>query len=258
MEHAKKMAIVPTEVLDALRQNQSKSQTMVPASTKNLLSLDREMKQILERDDLDEYQKATRYQQSLQQFLTFHKQKQKPLAVNIVQNKPSPNDTSEAANDQPSAMDDDSVKEIFEDIVNSVPKNMRGKAKQIMTKISAHSDIMSWNDRGELVYNGSTIPNSNLHDLILDVLRINSPKFDPIGHKQFIRAMADINMPESLISNSKRRSLIREYKEKGYEGYSKHDSVPALSKLPITKKKSSKSRVGQRSQNVRGDLWEEY
>ncbi len=56
MDNAKKMAIVPTEVLDALRVDNSKPTSMA-TSTKNIHALDKDMQWILEHTDLEEYEK---------------------------------------------------------------------------------------------------------------------------------------------------------------------------------------------------------
>ena len=47
-------------------------------------------------------------------------------------------------------------------IINSVPKTMQNHAKLLIQKLKDHSDVISWNNNGQLVLDGSTIPISTL------------------------------------------------------------------------------------------------
>ena len=56
-------------------------------------------------------------------------------------------------------------------IIDFVPKTMQNCAKLLIQKLKDHSDIISWNDNGQLVLDGSTIPipNSNIVDFVNDI-----------------------------------------------------------------------------------------
>ena len=56
-------------------------------------------------------------------------------------------------------------------IIDSVPKTMRNRAKLLIQKLKDHSDVISWNDNGQLVLEGSIVLNSNIVDLVDDVMR---------------------------------------------------------------------------------------
>ena len=43
---------------------------------------------------------------------------------------------------------------------------MQNRAKLLVQKLKDHSDVISWNDNGQLVLEGSIVPNSNLVDLV--------------------------------------------------------------------------------------------
>ena len=47
-------------------------------------------------------------------------------------------------------------------IIESVPKTMQNRAKLLIQKLKDHSDVIRWNDNGQLVLDGSIIPNSNM------------------------------------------------------------------------------------------------
>ena len=57
------------------------------------------------------------------------------------------------------------------EIINSVPKTMQNRANLLIQKLKDHSDVISWNDNGQLVLEGSVIPNSNIINLVNDVER---------------------------------------------------------------------------------------
>ena len=56
-------------------------------------------------------------------------------------------------------------------IIDSVPKTMQNRAKLLIQNLKDHSDVISWNDNGQLVLEGSIVPNSNIVDLVNDVMR---------------------------------------------------------------------------------------
>ena len=47
-------------------------------------------------------------------------------------------------------------------IIDSVPNKMRNRAKLLIQKLKDHSDVISWNDNGQLVLEGSIVPNPTL------------------------------------------------------------------------------------------------
>ena len=56
-------------------------------------------------------------------------------------------------------------------IINSVPRTMQNCTKLLIQKLKDHSDVISWNDNGQLILEGSIVPNSNNVDLINDLMR---------------------------------------------------------------------------------------
>ena len=124
-----------------------------------------EMNDWLEKDDVPEDTKATMYAQQLQRVNQLKNQvfRPEPSPVQMIthteQTMTSESDTSQ----QLSATD--------KQIIDSVPKMMQNYAKLLIQKLKDHSDVISRNDNGQLVLDGSTIPNSNIVDLVNDVMR---------------------------------------------------------------------------------------
>ena len=79
-------------------------------------------------------------------------------------------------------------------IIDSVPKTMQNRAKLLIQKLKDHSDVISWNDNGQLVLEGSIIPNSSIVDSVNDVMR-KRKGFNPDHSNTFAKALAKINVP---------------------------------------------------------------
>ena len=73
---------------------------------------------------------------------------------------------------------------------------MQNCAKLLIQKLKDHSDVISWNN------NGSTIPNSNIVNLVNDVMQ-KRKGFNPehSSMRTFAKALAKINVPEDYVKN---------------------------------------------------------
>ena len=146
--------------------------------------------------------KATMYARQLQRVKQLKNQVVRPepspvqMITHTEQTMTSESDTSE----QLSATD--------KQIIDSVPKTMQNRAKLLIQKLKDHSDVISWNDNGQLVLDGSTIPNSNIVDLVNDVMR-KRKGFNPEHSNTFTKALTKINVPEDHVRNPDRINSIR-------------------------------------------------
>ena len=102
----------------------------------------------LEKDDVPEYTKAAMYAQQLQRVNQLKNQVFRPesspvqMITHTEQTMTSESDTSQqlsATNKQ---------------IMDFVPKTMQNRAKLLIQKLKDHSDIISWNDNGQLFSTG--------------------------------------------------------------------------------------------------------
>ena len=153
-----------------------------------------EMDDWLEKDDVPADIKATMYAQQLQRVNQLKNQvfRPEPSPVQMLtyteQTMTLESDTSQ----QLSATD--------KQIIDSVPKTMQYRAKLLIQKLKDHSDIISWNDNGQLVLEGSVVPNSNIVDLVNDVMR-KRKGFNPEHSNTFAKALTKINIPEDYLRN---------------------------------------------------------
>ena len=149
----------------------------------------------LEKDDLPEDTKATMCAQQLQRVNQLKNQvfRPEPSTVQMI-TQTERTMTSESDSVTPSQQ----LNATDKLIIDSVPKSMQNRAKLLIQKLKDHSDIISWNDNGQLVSEGS---NSNMFvDLVNDVMR-KRKGFNPEHSNTFAKALAKIDVPEDFVRN---------------------------------------------------------
>ena len=185
---------------------------------KALHTLDAQMQDILKRPDLPEDTRVKLYNQTLQRYLNYHEQEaSKPLSVEIIQVPHTSGETKTSITD---------ADQIEQEILESVPKTMKKKAQLLVSKIKMNPD-MKWNERGELVYKESVVPNTNMVDLVNDALR-RRKTFQPEGWKRFAQGLKEMNVPQDLIGHRERWNWMQQEKA----------MMPStISETPIRKKR---------------------
>jgi len=102
---------------------------------------------------------------------------------------------------------------IEEGVAYSLPKTSKKHGKMLIDYLKLYPNIIRWNDKGEIIYQGQLVKGTNITDLILDVMSVRSKKHLPTFHEAtFTKALADINVPNDWIKNGKRLDEIRLYK----------------------------------------------
>ena len=96
---------------------------------------------------------------------------------------------------------------------------------------------MNWNDKGELKIGEDVVKGSNITDLI-NVLHARKG-FDPLGWQQFVRGLASMNVPETLVGNVSRRTIVQRHKQNLMTPNEKR----VLPVLPTATSKSNRKRV---------------
>ena len=202
MDLMRKVYLTQQEMLKLMKE---KRQDSLSPNLRKYYEARQEMNDWLGKDDVPEDTKATMYAQKLQRVNQLKNQVFRPetspvqMITHTEQTMTSESDTSE----QLSATD--------KQIIDSVPKTMQNRAKLLIKKLKDHSDVISWNDNGQLVSEGSIVPNSNIVDLINDVMR-KRKGFNPEHSSTFAKAFAKINVPEDYLRNPDRIDSIRWYR----------------------------------------------
>ncbi len=68
--------------------------------------------------------------------------------------------------------------------------------------------MISWDDLGRVKIKNDYIDGSNIVDLLTDLVR-ERKHYNPSGWKDFALAMREIDLPEEMIGNNKRRRFIK-------------------------------------------------
>ena len=100
-------------------------------------------------------------------------------------------------------------KEDFEsDVIRSVPLAQQYKAKRLLDYLKKDPEIQ-WSDKGELIHRQNIVQNSNVVDLVSDLLRKNTTGENPEGWQQVADSLSKSNVPKEFILNAKRWRYIR-------------------------------------------------
>ena len=229
---ARKMVLVPENYLTSIHQNQ-KIQT-TPA-VKTLGELDTEMSGILSRHDIGDDEKVKLYNQAMQKYLEFDRQRKvkEPLAVKLVSSDEDKKESKETAKIDTGQ----NQQQMEQEIIDSVPKIAKNKAKLLINKLKQNKNVMFWNERGELTYDGKSVPGTNIVDLVRDTMS-ERKRFQPSSWDLFSRGLARVNTPLIWIGNETRKKAVQDYSLKGDSEMEEEN--PMRSSPPSPPRKSRK------------------
>ena len=187
MEYAKKMVVVPPELIARLEHTNSTAAAQ-PASISNL---DTEMTRILSDKRLADNDKWKLYQQVLQRHLHVSAVKREPINLPII-------DTEMAlAEDR---MQRTSIA-LVDELVESFPKIYKSEARALLKAMANRDDLVSWDSDGFVYVNNKKIPNSNITDIMHSIVRAR--KIDPLpaGWHEVMQALKDMRIPSTFVNN---------------------------------------------------------
>ena len=196
MDLMRRVYLTQQEMLKFMKE---KRQDSLSPNLRKYYEARQDMNDWLEKDDVPEDTKATMYAQQLQRVNQLKNQvfRPEPSPVQMI-TQTERTITSESDNATPSQQLNTTDKQI----IDSVPKTMQNRAKFLIQRLKDHSsDVISWNDNGQLVLEGSIVPNSNIVDLVNDVMR---KRKGPEHSNTFAKALAKINVPEDYLRNPDR------------------------------------------------------
>ena len=164
MDLMRKVYLTQQEMLKFMNE---KRQDSLSPNLQKYYQARQEMNDWLEKDDVPEDTEATMYAQQLQRVNQLKNQvvRPEPSAVQMIIHMEQTM-TSESDSVTLSGM----LSATDKQIIDSVPKTMQNRAKLLIQKLKDHSDVISLNDNGQLILDGSTIPNSNIVNLVNDVM----------------------------------------------------------------------------------------
>ncbi len=186
MDHSRKMALVPH---DMLRQLQSKQQQLDNSdpNLNRMVDLDSELKSII-NSAAGSDAKFKQYQQTLQRYLLLKEEQRKPMQLEIVSTVPSK--VAAAAE----KMD-------LNSLVASLPKTNKNAAKLLIRHLQA-TNAIDWNDAGEVLIDGQRVLNSNISELFTAVSRKKAVHAVP-GLEAFVNALKRSDVPTAAVVNQR-------------------------------------------------------
>nr|XP_025035760.1 uncharacterized protein LOC112544205 isoform X1 [Pelodiscus sinensis]XP_025035761.1 uncharacterized protein LOC112544205 isoform X2 [Pelodiscus sinensis] len=221
MEYAEKMYLVPSHQLEQLRAPPPVEENIRTTATR---LLDAEMKSVLQRTDLAEYEKAKLYSAVLQRYLTYVRQSdadKRKISLFL----PEQSDTAKPPETENTS---DSV---VQELLDNVNKRYKKNASVLLNKLGQDKTIASWNDKGAFVYKGSVVNGSNMLDLVRAVTQTRSvpSRHVPKGWEVFINAMAELNAPSSIMGSADNRVLWERLKASATDtGMDRETPTPVL------------------------------
>lgn len=193
MKHAKRMALVPEEMLDRFEQKQKLETSPI---TSDLLRSDIRLSDILEHSGLDDDEKQNLYNASMERYLELRLQKDSQVpTVRFAPNK------EEEKQPEPQLSEDV--------VVEHIPKTMRPRATALLNRLKSRPDVISWDKTGQVKIEGETIQDSNISDLVCDAMRSRN-NFNPTCSKEFFQALSKLNVPKDLVRNQERWKRVND------------------------------------------------
>ena len=137
-------------------------------------------------------------------------------------------------------------------ILISLPQQHRKKVIGLLSFIkSSPSQIIQWNEKGEIIYKGQVVEKSNIIDLLRDTMRTYKG-FNPVGNKQFYNALAEINVPLGNIANANQRTRLFQLKSNGHETITPAEvTSSANKKTEVHKDDSAVTKSTKRKSNTK-------
>ena len=73
-----------------------------------------------------------------------------------------------------------------------------------------NKSVSSWDDKGAFLYKGEMVTSSNMLDLIKGIIQTQPlpAKHVPKGWNSFMKAMAELNVPTSVVGNADNRECL--------------------------------------------------
>ncbi|GBL70996.1 hypothetical protein AVEN_70371-1 [Araneus ventricosus] len=87
-------------------------------------------------------------------------------------------------------------------VLNSVPQGMKNEASKAMDFIKEHSNILKWNNKGEILIGNELISKTNIDDLFNILFTHNKKKTNVAGIQEFLAALNLMNMPKHYVKNN--------------------------------------------------------
>lgn len=235
MNYGKKHIVIPKDEYEVLMNktipslSQAASLPLINPVKYDMKKSEINMNNVLNRADIPYDEKIRQFTEELNNLKSRYESltRPKPMEVVIKNQSSSPPLTSHSPQlsspstfllsptlQQRKIVDDDVIKQ---NAIKSLPKTSKQNGVMILEHLKNHPDIIKWNKNGQIIYKNSTIPDSNLIDLLAGVVtnkKLSPSTSNPLMSRSiFLKALSDANVPESWIRNKESKKLMHSYKE---------------------------------------------
>jgi len=164
------------------------------------------LKRILSSDNLTPETQMQLYNQLFTRYLKFDADLKEPAIVIMKNENPEPDNGKK----------DYAVNDIgnFENkwkdaIFQKMPKIHKEKAKGLIDFLDKSKELRIL-DNGEISINDTILPQSNIVNLVHDIVRDRPKAPGPLGYKHFAMLLKDLNVPKDLVGNPARWNIIKD------------------------------------------------
>ncbi len=186
MKFSKKMILVPPE-----EQINPVSNVIPDILEDSIFRLDNKMKNILNNLSLSNEEKVKQYSNALDEYLLCIDKYKDTKQIER-------NTTRNIEEDEETTIPTDIIRETLS---NTLPKTLIKKGEIILKFIENHPNY-SLSEKGEIIKEGKTIPNSNIVDLIHHKLRKRKKLTPPPhGYSHFHQLLYDVNVPTEILQS---------------------------------------------------------
>ena len=147
----------------------------------------------------DEREKWTLYRQVLQRYL-YLKGNEGVEKYKKEQKNDSAIDSNTMDNNEQEEEEKETDERIDADIIYTIPKKYKVKAKQLVKRLRAGSKVV-WDANGAVTIDGTLVPGANIVNLVNDAMR--DRRSAPPGHLQFGIALRQSTVPREFIGNKR-------------------------------------------------------
>lgn len=207
----------------------------------SLVQLNEDMWDVIRRSDLSPHDKYVQYQQLLQRYLSLGEQyelrgprRQRRPPPPSIEAAPPPPEAAAAAEEEQQQQQGTaaSSSSTWEDrVVDVMPSTFRNKAKNLLKHIRGVKDL-SWTPSGEMVYQGVTVPQSHIIDLVRDMMSERTTVEDPVGWETFALALKRSNVPKGFIGHKGRKRWMQQQQQQPEEEEEEEQTAAASPSTP--------------------------
>ena len=209
--YGKKFVVIGEEEYERLK----KRPKILNPTKREFFESEKQMKDVLNESEIPNDEKIRLFTENFNHMKKQYDELIKPQQVRIATNQQKvPTESIVKKEEEEEEESFEKKKSSLENsLIKSLPKSNQVTAELILNHLKNFPKIIKWNEFGELIYKDETIRESNLTDLISNVLSQKKSTASPLLHETiFLKALSETNAPETWIKNKSKKKILQSYK----------------------------------------------